>query len=346
MSVRVTRSMLQLKSRYSWKAEPGDDPTKRRADARLFNRREGYEVLPMIQNVVDHFGYTRQADALKVEDVIATELPGDVRGRKRVLAWLIDRLEGKSEAPQTVSAANVEPPTAAAKKAAADKAAKEKAAAAKKAAAEKAAKEKAAAAKKAAAEKAAAAKKAAAEKAAKEKAAAAKKAAAEKAAKEKAAAAKKAAAEKAAKEKAAAAKKAAAEKAAAAKKAAKEKAAAAKKAAKEKAAAAKKAAKEKAATAKAAAEKKAALTKSTRAHAREKPADTASGHERRTREESRPIIVDLGKHKKKRVKRLLKGKGRILRKVSRHTANLRATGHLTVQAQVIVVVVREKKRRR
>ncbi len=153
----------------------------------------------------------------------------------------------------------------AARKAAEEKAAREKAEAERKAAEEKAAREKAEAERKAAEEKAAkekaeAERKAAEEKAAREKAEAERKAAEEKAAREKAEAERKAAEEKAAREKAEAERKAAEEKAAR-EKAEAERKAAEEKAAREKAEAERKAAEEKAAREKAEAERKAAEEK-------------------------------------------------------------------------------------
>ena len=91
MTIKVTRDMLQHE--YAWEATGGDDPEKVRADARLLNRKEGYEVIPMIQKVADHLGYETESDVRQVEDLIATELPGNVRGRDKVFEWLVNHLE-------------------------------------------------------------------------------------------------------------------------------------------------------------------------------------------------------------------------------------------------------------
>ena len=90
MAISVKRDMLQHK--YSWKAVGKDDPSKIQADARLFNRHEGYEVVPMIQKVVNHFDYGSGEQVQKVEEAIKTELPGNVRGRQKVFDWLVGRL--------------------------------------------------------------------------------------------------------------------------------------------------------------------------------------------------------------------------------------------------------------
>lgn len=90
MAIEVKRGMLR--GVYSWDAVGGDDPRAIRIDATLFNRREGYEVIPMIQKVVNHFGFETEADVQRVEKLIAEELPVVVRDQKTVLEWLIDRL--------------------------------------------------------------------------------------------------------------------------------------------------------------------------------------------------------------------------------------------------------------
>ncbi len=90
MAIKVTRTMLQ--GAYAWEAVGGDDPSARKIDATLFNRREGYEVVPMIQKVADHFDYGSEDDVRRVEEVIHDELPGNVRGRKNVYEWLVSRL--------------------------------------------------------------------------------------------------------------------------------------------------------------------------------------------------------------------------------------------------------------
>jgi hypothetical protein len=86
MAILVTQGMLQ--QTYSWKATGGDNPNAIRIDARLFNRHEGYEVVPMIQKVVNHLGAESEADVQRIEALIG-ELPDNVRGRKKVFAWLV-----------------------------------------------------------------------------------------------------------------------------------------------------------------------------------------------------------------------------------------------------------------
>ncbi len=58
-----------------------------------------------------------------------------------------------------------------------------------------------------------------------------------------------------------------------------------------------------------------------------------------------PVIIDLGKHRRKRIKDLRRGKGRLADEVSGCVEELKAAGTLASSAQTVVVVVREKRRR-
>ncbi len=137
--IKVRRGMLQLKSRYSWTAIRGDSPRARKIDATLFSRREGYEVVYMMQKIVNHMKYTQESDVWRIEALIADELPGNVRGQKKVFAWLTERLPAAGVAPATAKKAVVK---TAAKKAALKPAAGKKAARARAAARKAAARKK------------------------------------------------------------------------------------------------------------------------------------------------------------------------------------------------------------
>lgn len=93
MAIQVKRDMLDIK-KYVWQASKGDNPTDRSHDRIMFSRREGYEVIPMIQKVVNHFGYETAEDVKRVELAIRTALPGNVRSRKNVFNWLTTYLAG------------------------------------------------------------------------------------------------------------------------------------------------------------------------------------------------------------------------------------------------------------
>lgn len=92
VAIKVLKEMLDVDA-YSWTARGGDDPTKRRADAIMFNRKEGYEVRLMIQKICNTFGFTSEEDVKRVEAVIANELPGNVRSQENVYNWLVDYFE-------------------------------------------------------------------------------------------------------------------------------------------------------------------------------------------------------------------------------------------------------------
>lgn len=57
-----------------------------------------------------------------------------------------------------------------------------------------------------------------------------------------------------------------------------------------------------------------------------------------------PIVIDLGKHRRKRIKDLRRGEGRLTDEVNGCVEELKAAGTLASNAQTVVVVVREKRR--
>ena len=60
---------------------------------------------------------------------------------------------------------------------------------------------------------------------------------------------------------------------------------------------------------------------------------------------SPPIVLDLGKQRRKRVKELRRGGGKLMDEVNASIEELRTAGALAADAQAVVVVVREKRRR-
>ena len=56
------------------------------------------------------------------------------------------------------------------------------------------------------------------------------------------------------------------------------------------------------------------------------------------------VVVDLGKQKRKRIRQLRKGEGALVEKVEDLVAELRSNGTVAGAAQVVVVVVKEKRR--
>lgn len=55
-----------------------------------------------------------------------------------------------------------------------------------------------------------------------------------------------------------------------------------------------------------------------------------------------PMIVDLGKHRKKRIKDLRKGGGKLMEDIHDALAELRAADAISGEVQPVVVIVREK----
>lgn len=57
------------------------------------------------------------------------------------------------------------------------------------------------------------------------------------------------------------------------------------------------------------------------------------------------VIVDLGKHRRKRIRRLRKGRGRLFDDVQDTIEDLKSDGSIDADAQTVVVIVRQKSRR-
>jgi predicted CopG family antitoxin len=58
-----------------------------------------------------------------------------------------------------------------------------------------------------------------------------------------------------------------------------------------------------------------------------------------------PIIIDMGKKKKKDIKRLRKGKGKLMSDVDNCIQELREAGEITSSVRPVVVVVTQKQTR-
>lgn len=76
---------------YSWKALPGDDPKiSGKPDSTMFSRYEGYEMLYMINKVLEHRDLTSVTSGQKVESIIRIELPSDTRSQENVFKFVND----------------------------------------------------------------------------------------------------------------------------------------------------------------------------------------------------------------------------------------------------------------
>ena len=60
---------------------------------------------------------------------------------------------------------------------------------------------------------------------------------------------------------------------------------------------------------------------------------------------AQPVVIDLGKHKRGKVKKLRRGNGPLLDEAQEAVDQLKASGQLAADAQTVIVVVREKARR-
>ena len=58
-----------------------------------------------------------------------------------------------------------------------------------------------------------------------------------------------------------------------------------------------------------------------------------------------PLIVDLGRKRRKDVKKLRKGGGKLLDKVTSTLQELKTAGTISSSAEPVVIIVREKSRR-
>src|SRR4051812_16483993 len=80
-----------LKYHYSWTAIPGDNPrVSGLPDSTFFSRTEGYEVVYLINKYAEMHNLTQLAEGLKVERMIKTALPGEVRSQANVRQWIFD----------------------------------------------------------------------------------------------------------------------------------------------------------------------------------------------------------------------------------------------------------------
>jgi hypothetical protein len=64
------------------------------------------------------------------------------------------------------------------------------------------------------------------------------------------------------------------------------------------------------------------------------------------REPAAPIVLDLGKHRRKAVRRLRKGDGKLMDEIVASIEELRSAGAVAEGAQTVIVVVRQKRRKR
>ena len=91
MAIKLTRS--DLKFEYTWTAYPSDDPKiSGHPDDTLFNRQQGYEVLYLINKLLELWNWNQKESGLRIEKLIKTDLPGNIRSQKNMKEWLSKNL--------------------------------------------------------------------------------------------------------------------------------------------------------------------------------------------------------------------------------------------------------------
>lgn len=65
----------------------------------------------------------------------------------------------------------------------------------------------------------------------------------------------------------------------------------------------------------------------------------------RTSEGPDPLIIDLGKHRRKDVKQLREGAGPLVAEIASCLSELRESGQIAADAQPVVIVVRERQKK-
>ena len=58
-----------------------------------------------------------------------------------------------------------------------------------------------------------------------------------------------------------------------------------------------------------------------------------------------PLIVDLGKHRRKQIKRLRRGEGKLMDDVNDTLEEMRTAGTLSAASQPVVLIVRQRRRK-
>lgn len=83
-------SKSDLKGRYSWTTDGGDDPTFRGgSDKALLDRTEGYEVLYFINKLANEWNFKQKASGEKLERMIHAT-PGHLRSHENIKQWITD----------------------------------------------------------------------------------------------------------------------------------------------------------------------------------------------------------------------------------------------------------------
>lgn len=81
------------------------------------------------------------------------------------------------------------------------------------------------------------------------------------------------------------------------------------------------------------------------ATSRNSDAQTLDSSETSSNGNPAPVVLDLGKRRRKLVRQLRRGEGKLLDDINGAVEELRTAGTLSAAAQPVIVVVREKRRK-
>ncbi len=63
-------------------------------------------------------------------------------------------------------------------------------------------------------------------------------------------------------------------------------------------------------------------------------------------ESEAPVVIDLGKKRRKQIKKLRKGSGKLMDRVATCIQELKSSGSISQSAQPVIIVVKQKKKKR
>jgi len=77
-----------LKHKYNWSADKGDNPKlKGEPDRSLLDRTEGYEVLYMVQKLMTAWQLKQKESGNKIEDKIKAA-PSNIHSQEKIKEWI------------------------------------------------------------------------------------------------------------------------------------------------------------------------------------------------------------------------------------------------------------------
>jgi hypothetical protein len=90
----VERADLKFADQYRWTPLPENDPKLTgEPDSTLFNRKEGFEVLALINRFMTKYKFRQKTSGQKVERLIKEHLPIALKTQRHVEDWLVANWE-------------------------------------------------------------------------------------------------------------------------------------------------------------------------------------------------------------------------------------------------------------